>query len=241
MDIPLLESMLDAHGGIGRWMQFSDFITDVEVQGTMCAQAGRGRIAPSSRLLLSLRGQRAITLLPNGIRPLFFHRGEVSQLGFDPLSAQNLTLIGLDDLLDESLLQPNELTTGHFMGNVVRYSLMAPFLYASAGVLAEETEPWEEDGELCRVLKVTLPAEGGVPVHIQYAYVGEDGLIRRTRNRDAFLGDDREVVNYVNAYMTVNGIRVPRSRSVFSCDPSGRKVELAPLARITFSNAFFTD
>jgi hypothetical protein len=57
--------------------------------------------------------------------------------------------------------------------------LTQPFLYSYPGFEVAEIEPWEEDGEILRRLKVKFPATIASHTHEQISYFGEDGLLRR--------------------------------------------------------------
>src|ERR1700730_6554892 len=62
-----------------------------------------------------------------------------------------------------------------------RYGLILtqPFLYAYPDFVTEEVDPWEEDGESWRRLKVIFPDNIASHAREQITYFGPDGLMRR--------------------------------------------------------------
>jgi hypothetical protein len=73
----------------------------------------------------------------------------------------------------------NRLHLAYFAGYAVWTYLDTPFVLAMDGVATEELEPWQENGEPWRRLKVTFPE--GIATHntVQTFYFGSDGLLRR--------------------------------------------------------------
>jgi hypothetical protein len=57
--------------------------------------------------------------------------------------------------------------------------LTQPFLYTYPGFAVQEIEPWEEDGEDWRRLKVIFPDTIASYTRAQVSYFGTDGLLRR--------------------------------------------------------------
>jgi hypothetical protein len=66
-----------------------------------------------------------------------------------------------------------------FGGYAIWTYLSQPFLYAYPGFMLEEIDPWEEDGETWRWLKVIFPDQIASQTRQQVSYFGPDGLMRR--------------------------------------------------------------
>ena len=236
----LLEYVLEAHGGLELWNRFLDLVTDVEIGGQICERKGLTGLMPRSRLFLSLREQRVVILLPGGQERSLIYPDRVSIVGgggsqlaslADPRSA----------LLQEGPDAPWDILRGaYFVGRTEWRHVTAPFLYTYPGFETEEIEPWHENGEIWRVLKVTFPRSIEPHTRIQYAYYGGDGLLRRHRCKIDILGGlDRAI--YVRSYEKVNGIMMPTSRELLGCNANGRKVDGPPLVTIRLSSTFFSD
>jgi hypothetical protein len=57
--------------------------------------------------------------------------------------------------------------------------LTSPFLYTYPGFESEKIEPWQENGEEWRRLKVTFPEYVASHTKTQITHFGPDGLMRR--------------------------------------------------------------
>lgn len=235
----LLDSVIQAHGGTNIWDGFTDLVTDVDLSGQLFEQAGWSVMLPQSRLLLSLRGQHAIFLLPEGRGQILLKPDQLTHFDADRKEVESMSSSSAHVSQLEQGFMRDSLPAAFFLFNVVRRSTTAPFLYASSGFVTEEIEPWRENGEVWRVLKVTFPSGDDLPSRVQFAYYGPDGLLRRLRNKVPSLGG-LDLVEYVSSYNDVEGVQIPLLRHVFACDPDGRKIGDQPLGRIEFRDVILT-
>ncbi|MFT4112620.1 hypothetical protein [Silvibacterium sp.] len=236
----LLNLVVEAHGGLAQWNQFTDLVTDVFADGELCRQRNWSGIVPRSRLLLSLRTQRTVVLLPAGqghilIRPDLISHTDEHGAYLESLAHPRETMLRENSPMDWDLLR-----TAYFIGSAIRHSVTAPFLYTLPGFISEEVEPWEEDGETWRVLRILFPADFGAPASLHFAYYGPDGRLRRTRNGIEMIGG-LNLAEYVTSYEQIDGIWMPTSNEVFACDPEGRKLDRPPLGRIAYVGSFLTN
>jgi hypothetical protein len=235
----LLDSVIEAHGGANRWKEFSDLVTDIDLSGELFQQAGWSPISPQSRLLIALRSQRTILLLPEERGRLILEPGRLSHFDGARKEVESMS----DPAARLSRLHPgfkwDMLSATYFLINMVRRSIAAPFLYVSPGFSTEEIAPWSEDGEVWQVLKVTFPSGDELPSTVQYAYYGPDGLLRRLRHSVTLLGG-LELVEYVTSYGDVNGIRIPLVRDIFACDSAGCKLRQQYLGHLELRDTFLT-
>ena len=236
----LLDSVIEAHGGASRWERYSDLVTDIDVRGTLCEQKGWSGMVPQSRLLISLRTERTIVLLPEGEGRLILEPNKLLHL--DSTGSHVETLFEPGKIISDGhpVFSWDVHSTAYFMTKVIRRGVTAPFLYASPGFVTEEVAPWHEDGEIWRVLKVAFPRAIEVPSSVHLAYYGSDGLLKRLRNSVSLFGG-LNLVEYVTSYSDVNGIRIPLSRDVFACDSAGNKLDEERLGHIELRDTFFTD
>ena len=236
----LLEMVLEAHGGLKVWNSYSDLITNVEFGGLLCERKQLKQLLPLSRLLLSLRVQRIVMMLPETQAQLLVQLGLVSSVGDRGLELERL-VDPRGTLMREGPDSPWDTLRGaYFVAWAVWHNVTAPFLYTFPGFETEEVEPWSEGGQIWRVLKITFPPTIEVHSRVQYAYYGDDGLLRRQRYTVDILGR-LECINYVTGYETQNGILLPVSRDVFACDSNGRKAGASPLAELRLLAPFFSD
>lgn len=235
----LLEYVMEAHGGLARWQQFTDIVTDIDLRGRLCEENGWTGMVPNSRLLLSLREQRSIILLPRGqgsilVRPELVSYSDASGTLRSALERPH------EMLLQEQGMDWDILRTAYFITHAIRHSITAPFLYTLPGFVAEEVEPWQEADELWYVLRVTFPLEFGSPTQTHLAYYGPDGRLRRTRNGAKMIGG-MDLVEYVASYDRIDGILLPTAKDVFACDTFGRRYGGPRLGRFEFNGLFLAN
>lgn len=132
----------------------------------------------------------------------------------------------------------DKLHAGYFCSYALWGYLTTPFLYTYPGFQACEIEPWHEDGELWRVLKVTFPDEYAAHTRTQYSYFGEDGLLRRHLYTVDILGG-AQGANYASEYRVVDGVMPATRRRVLAYDDAGRKVPEPILVSIDLSEIHF--
>lgn len=236
----LLDSVIEAHGGANRWDEFSDLVTDVDVTGRLCEQEGWSRLVLQSRLLISLRNQRTIVLLTEGRGRIILETNRLLHMDGTGSHVEMISDPGKNISHAQPGFKWDVLRTAYLLGNVIRHSVTAPFVYACPGFVTEEVAPWNEDGEVWQVLRVTFPEAIAVPSRVQYAYYGPDGLLRRLRNTVPLLGGI-SLVEYVASYGEINGIRIPLSKDVFACDSAGHKLAERQLGHIELRDLFLTD
>jgi hypothetical protein len=109
----------------------------------------------------------------------------------------------------------DNLHVAYFSSYAMWTYLTQPFLYAYPGFVAEEIEPWHENGETWRRLKVTFPDYIASHTRQQTTYFGPDGLLRRHDYAVDILGGSVGA-QYIAAHREFDGIMMPARRLVFS-------------------------
>src|SRR3546814_14044537 len=91
--------------------------------------------------------------------------------------------------------------------------LTTPFLFRLPGFTSEEVEPWDENGETWRRLKVTFPE--GVPSHStqQTFYFDQSGLLRRHDYSVEIMGGTTSA-NYATDHKAFDGLIRSEERRV---------------------------
>ncbi|NYF79034.1 hypothetical protein [Granulicella arctica] len=236
----LLEQVLEAHGGLQQWQKLSDLVAEIQMEGHLCPPPAPSSAIPQSQAFFSLRQQRIVIVTDDGNRRILIEPHLVSFLGDQstqlkvfPISERASWAACAEGSLDL-------LRTAYVLGFVIRHHVTAPFLYTGPGFIVEEIDPWHEDGETWRVLRIGFPLDIETPARVQYAYYGDDGLLRRTRYR---LGsaEGTECVDYVSSYQQVSGIWLPVAHEVLACDSDGRRLPNKLLARIRLLHPFFSE
>ncbi|MEV8611518.1 hypothetical protein AB0383_26940 [Amycolatopsis sp. NPDC051373] len=115
----------------------------------------------------------------------------------------------------------------YFAGYAMWTYLTTPFTLTRPGFRAEELEPWQEDGETWRRLRVEFPDDLTTHNKVQTFYFDADGLIRR-HDYDAEVVAGGLAAHYSSAHCAVDGIVVPTKRRVHPVGEDGKPV-LEPL------------
>jgi hypothetical protein len=236
----LLEQVLEAHGGLRQWQRLSDLVTGVQMEGHLCPRGSASTSIPESQGFFSLRQQNIVLVIDGGSQTISIEPDLVTSIENRGPRLKTLSIhelpSGVVSFDDRSEL----LRTAYVLGFAIRHYVTAPFLYLSPGFNTEEVASWNGDGEAWRVLKISFPSNIEARTRVQYAYYGQDGLLRRTRYKlDG--SDSMECVNYVSSYDQVNGIWLPVSREISVCDSEGVRLPNQVLAKIRLLNPFFTE
>jgi hypothetical protein len=127
----------------------------------------------------------------------------------------------------------------YFASEALWTYLTSPFLYTYPGFESEEIEPWHENGEEWRRLKVTFPADIHSHTRTQITHFGPDGLMRRHDYTVDILGG-ASGANYVSDYADFQGIKMPTKRRIYAYDEHMQKVPEPLLVSLDFGHLTFS-
>jgi hypothetical protein len=156
-----------------------------------------------------------------------------------------------DGSLVEERFQPRDSFQGHhldtpwdrlhvayFAGYAMWTYLNTPFLLAMEGVEAEEIQPWQENGETWRRLKVTFPQNIATHSTVQTFFFDAAGLLKR-HDYDVEVSDASPGAHYVYQYKEFSGILVPTKRRVLGRRPDGTSIPDSLIVSIDLSEVEF--
>jgi hypothetical protein len=109
-----------------------------------------------------------------------------------------------------------------------------PFLYGYPGFVTEEIEPWAENGETWRRLRVSFRLDIASHAREQVTYFGPDGLMRRHDYAVDILGGAVDV-HYIQNYRKVGGIMLPTRRRVYPLGADNHRIPEPVLIGIDIS------
>jgi hypothetical protein len=216
----LLERAVAAHGGLGRWQKAKAVTVHIAAGGG--AFHVKGWANAYSDIHCSIDTRRPHTefwpFLKSGQRCVYEpnQTAIVSDGGklIEKQDAPRATFEG------HKIQTPwNSLQLVYFTGYAMWTYLTTPFLFKRPGFKSEEVDPWEENGEKWRRLKVTFPAD--VPSHSteQTFYFGADGLLRRHDYSVDIMGGTSSC-HYSSEYKTAEGLAFPTKRRVYAIGPN---------------------
>ncbi|MDX3853637.1 hypothetical protein [Streptomyces sp. AK02-01A] len=220
----LLKDVIAAHGGLDRWNEFSTLTARVRGGGALWTIKGQEGVMDDVTTTIDLRRQFTshTPFGGPGLRGSFTpgrvavekDTGQVVEERFAPRESFAGHIQGTPwDLLH----------VAYFTGYAMWTYLTEPFSLAQPGAEVEEIDPWDENGETWRRLRVVFPEEFAAHCRENVYYVDDKGLIRRHDYVAEVLGSDPAVAaHYISDHRDVNGIVVPAARRVFLADEDGR-------------------
>ncbi|MCC8936593.1 hypothetical protein H8A99_08825 [Bradyrhizobium sp. Arg68] len=208
----LRDLLLEAHGG-AQWKRYRRIHADMSIVGSLWARKGWPDALKNVHVEADIANQ---------------------QLSYRPFTAPDLrsfyspNLVAIERVDDGTRLKEranprssfeghtpmtpwDDLQLAYFSGYAMWNYLNTPFMFALPGFVTEEIEPWSENGELWRRLKVSFPAS--VPTHssVQVFHVGSEGLITRM-DYFADVTGGVPTAHYMSDYREFDGIKIPTKR-----------------------------
>lgn len=218
----LLDIAVAAHGGSKRWQKLERIKADVSVSGGLLQAKGRGDALTDARLTLDPHRQHVE-------RSPFGAPGRRSV--YEP--ERTLVLTDAGEVVEQREA-PREAFAGHgygtpwddhhliyFSGYAMWTYLTTPFLFKLAGFRAEEIEPWQEDGETWRRLKVFFPAQVHSHSTEQTVYFDASGILRRHDYSVDLVGGTKSA-NYAFNPKSFGGIVYPTERRIYVTGPDNK-------------------
>jgi hypothetical protein len=236
----LLEMAVEAHGGLDRWNEFNTLRAEVSIGGAIWEVKQQPGLLSDKTFEIQTKQERlSITPFSSpGLAAVFVPSRQ--------------TLVRSDGAIVESRDDPQASFTGQvretpwdkfhvafFASEALWTYLTLPFLYTYQGFECEEIDPWEEDGEQWRRLKVTFPDRVVSHSKTQITHFGPDGLMRRHDYTVDILGGATGA-NYSTNYREFQGIKMPTTRRIYAYDEAMQRVPEPLLVAIDFSMFTFS-
>jgi hypothetical protein len=235
----LLDTVIEAHGGLERWGQLDSVSARLVQGGAMWGIKGQPGVLDDVFVRASLHQERE-SHHPFGAPD--------RRSAFTPQRVAIETTRG--DVV-EAMEQPRASFAGHvletpwttlqlayFVGTAMWTYLTQPFVFAGPGFKTAELEPWPENGEEWRRLLVTWPADLATHCPEQTLYVGPDGLFRR-HDYDVEIAATSGA-HYISDYTKVAGIMVPTRHRIFPRGADGQVLSEPLVISIDVSEIAFT-
>jgi hypothetical protein len=241
MNDDLLTFALEAHGGLDRWNAFTTLQAEVSIGGAIWDFKQQPGLLRDKIFEINTHAER-VTITP-------FTAPDKRSV-FEP---DRLFLETLDGAVVEARNDPEAAFAGqafetpwdkfhvaYFASEALWTYLTLPFLYTYAGFECEEIEPWNENGEQWRRLKVTFPDYIASHTKTQITHFGPDGLMRRHDYTVDILGGNSGA-NYSTNYRDFQGIKMPTTRRIYAYDGAMQKVPEPLLVSLDFGALTFSN
>jgi hypothetical protein len=232
---PLLETAIEAHGGLRRWAEVGTIVVSASITGAIWDIKGQGNYLSDVVMRVDTQRQHIVTDFPGQDKRLTYQpervtlempKGRISQERDQPETS----------FAGQSLETPwDPLHVAYFHGEALWTYLNTPFLYAQPGFLTEEVGPIEVDGERCRRLKVIFPDHIKSHTKTQFSCFGPDGVLRRHDYTVDILGGATGL-NYAYGYQQVDGLQFFTKRQVYAYEGDYVRVPEPLLVNIDVSH-----
>lgn len=220
----LLEKAIAAHGGSERWSQARQITADASITGVLWHLKGRAGIIDRARITADPHDQR-VEYSP-------FRSADQHSL-YVPGKTSVVTDAGETVEFREAprlAFDGHELTTPwddhhliYFAGYAMWTYLTTPFLFSMPGFETKEVEPWDENGEEWRRLRVIFPESVHSHSPVQTFYFDAQGILKRHDYSADVLGGST-TAHYVLEPKTFDGIVFPTKRRAYSAGPDNRPI-----------------
>lgn len=237
----LLAFAVNAHGGLDRWNTFAELQAKVSIDGAIWHLKQQPGLLSDNVFNLRTHEQW-LSITPftrDDLRSVF----EPGRLVLETTS--DGTAVETRERPEESFADQKSDTpwepihVAYFASEALWTYLTSPFLYTYPGFETEEIEPWLEDDEEWRCLKVTFPDYIKSHTKTQIVRFGPDGLMRRhDYTVDILLGATG--ANYPTEYRDVQGIMMPTKRRIYAYDDAMRKMPEPLLVSVDFEQLTFS-
>ncbi|MBV8966412.1 MAG: hypothetical protein JO191_09585 [Mycobacteriaceae bacterium] len=217
-----LDAVLEAHGGLARWREFTSIQASITSGGKLWQIKSQPQDPTPRRMTVALHREWS------SVQPF----GAADQrTDFTP---QRIAIEKLDGRVVAERNNPRESFAGHdlttpwdplqrayFNGYALWTYLTTPFLMTLPGFTVAEIEPIEDNGEQWFGLQAHFPDSFASHSRLQEFYFGNDFLLRRHDYRVDVAGGFA-AIQYVYDITDADGIKLPSKRRAYRCDADGR-------------------
>jgi hypothetical protein len=220
----LRDLVIDAHGGLERWNKVKIIEAEMSITGAMWARKGWPDALKDVHVTADAKNQWV------GYRP-FIAEGMRSSCTPDRTIIETLDGKAIKDRKNpraafdgHTFESPwDDLNLAYFSGYAIWNYLTAPFIFALPGFETEEIEPWHDDGEKRRRLRVVFPERIATHCPEQIFHVDGQGLIRRM-DYSAPVTGGAQAAHYLQGYKDFSGIKVATKRRALGSRRDGTAI-----------------
>jgi len=220
----LLQSVLQAHGGIDRWNKFTTVGATFVTGGGLMPMKGVELPTTPLVAIASIHEQKTV------IKP--FGQPDRRMV----FASQKVVIETNAGEIVSELSNPRETFAGHvlntywdslhrtYFNGYARWTyLTTPFFTAMPGFQITEIQPWQEGNERWRGLRVRFPETIASHSKEQDFYFGDDFLLRR-HDYNLEIAGGAPVAQYVSDIVEAEGFRFPSKRRAYVRGPGLKPV-----------------
>ncbi|MDH6462287.1 hypothetical protein M2302_002465 [Micromonospora sp. A200] len=235
----LTNAVIEAHGGLDRYQQFSSATAHFRSGGALWAIKGQEGIFDQAAVRVDLRRQHAshFPFKAPDLHTSFTAQRVAVESDTGEVKAERLNPRA--SFAGHVLETPwDDLDVAYFAGYAMWTYLTSPFTFARPDFQAQELSPVTEEGETWNRLKVVFPE--GIATHSreQTFYFDQDGLLRR-HDYTAEVLNAGPAAHYCSDHKEFGGIMVPTRRRVYPLSEDGTVVRDIELVTIDIDDVVF--
>jgi hypothetical protein len=236
----LLETVIEAHGGMERWSQLNNVSARLIQGGVLWALKGQAGVLDDVVVKAGLHEERVS------------HRPFGAADRHSAFTPERVAIETGDGTVLEALDQPrasfagytletpwSTLQLAYFVGTAMWTYLTQPFTFTLPGFQTRELAPWDEAGQRWRRLRVAWPSYLATHSAEQTLYFNDDGLLAR-HDYDVEISGGTSAAHYVSEYDEVAGIRLPTRHRIFPRTPDGQSLAEPLVVSIDLREIAFT-
>ena len=236
----LRDLVIEAHGGLDRWNKIKSIHGDMSITGLLWARKGWPDALKNVRVTVDTKAQFT------SYHP-FTAPDKRSLYRPDHTIVETIDGQVLEERRDPRLAFENHkpetpwdvLDLAYFSGYAMWNYLCTPFMFALPGFETEEIDPWSENGEVRRRLKVTFPDTIATHCPEQIFHINGDGLVCRL-DYSAIVVGNTPTAHYLEDYKTFEGVKIATRRRAFRRNPDGTAMITPVPVNIEIANISFS-
>jgi len=236
----LLETAIEAHGGLERWKQLNSVSARLIQGGVLWPFKGQPGVPDDVHVTASLHEER-VSHRPFGAadRHSVFtpERVAIETDDGEVIEAMDAPRASF---AEHTLETPwSTLQLAYFVGTAMWTYLTQPFTFTLAGFETTELDPWQEKGEEWRRLQVVWPSDLATHSTEQTLYFRDYGVLAR-HDYDVEINAGNKAAHYVSDYAEVAGIKLPTKHRVYPRGDDGQSLPEPLFVSIDLSEIAFT-
>lgn len=236
----LLDLAIEAHGGMERFRNFSYLTAKLHQGGVLWGLKGKAEVLVDCHVKVDLKKEW------------------VSHWPFAPTENKSaftpgrVTIETPEGAVVEELLDPRKSFEGYemetpwsnpqvayFSGYTMWTYLTSPFILKRPGVVCNEIEPWQENGETLRRLHVRFPDEIATHSTEQTFYFNKEGILYR-HDYEVDIQGKNAAARYLTDPVKVDGIVLPSKMRIYPRKPDNTPLPEPLIVSVDLSEFHFS-
>jgi hypothetical protein len=220
----LRDLVIDAHGGIERWNKVKAIKGNMSITGALWARKGWPDALKNVHVIADAKDQWISyqPFISEGMRSSCVPgRSVIETHDGKPIKDRKNPRASFDG---HTLETPwDDLNLAYFSGYAMWNYLNTPFIFALPGFKTEEIEPWHDNGERRRRLKVVFPDHIATHRSEQIFHINRQGLICRM-DYSAPVAGGAPTAHYLFDHRDFSGIKIATKRRALRRKPDGTAI-----------------